>query len=349
MRILSFLAALLVGGCTTLAPIADAPLKPESAPITIAEMRGLMEPLASDQFEGRMSGTPGEDRTVAYLATRLHAAGVHPGMADGSYIQEFPVDVTDRKRTVKDNGPPGGQSGFTEATQAAGKISSRNVVGVVRGRNSDGKAVVLMAHWDHLGICRPKDSDDRICNGASDNASGVASTLAVAARVARLNLDRDVWFVFTGAEEWGLLGAKAFADNPPLPLDSIVAGFNQDTIAIAPAGTPVAVLGAKGSALEALIRATALAVGRGWDDDGDGDVMLKFQDGWALAEKGVPFVLTGGGISDFRALKAYLDANYHGVDDEMGPALELGGATEDANFHVALVRRAASRNFQPGG
>lgn len=347
MRLLALAALLPIAGCTGSLEKRIAPPAPAISPVTEAELRALMTPLASDGFEGRMPGTAGEDRTIAYLATQLHGAGVAPGMSDGTYIQRFAIDLGGRKRLVDDPGPPSGQAGFTEAMQAAKNLSSRNVIGVVRGRNPDGKAVVMMAHWDHLGICRPKDPDDRICNGASDNASGVAAILAVASRVSQMRLDRDVWFVFTGAEEWGLLGAKAFAANPPVPLADIVAGFNQDTVAIAPAGTPVALLAVKGSPLETLVRETAAAMGRRWDGDRDADVMLHFQDGWALAEKGVPFVLAGSGISDFAALEAYLQSDYHGVDDEMSETLELGGATADANLHVALVKRAASRQFQP--
>ena len=58
------------------------------------------------------------------------------------------------------------------------------------------------------------------------------------ARAARQGpqLDRDVYFLATTAEELGLLGAHAFAENPPLPLDQIVAAFNIDSVALAPRG-----------------------------------------------------------------------------------------------------------------
>ncbi|MFX8425972.1 M20/M25/M40 family metallo-hydrolase, partial [Acinetobacter baumannii] len=76
-----------------------------------------------------------------------------------------------------------------------------------------------------------------ICNGAVDNASG----LAVITEVARAlslgrQLDRDVYVLATTGEELGLLGAKAFAENPPVPLDRIVAVLNVDSTGIVPAG-----------------------------------------------------------------------------------------------------------------
>ena len=47
--------------------------------------------LASDTFEGRAPGTPGEDRTIGYLIGRFQALGLEPGGADGSWTQEVPL------------------------------------------------------------------------------------------------------------------------------------------------------------------------------------------------------------------------------------------------------------------
>ncbi len=203
-----------------------------------------------------------------------------------------------------------------------------------------------MAHWDHLGRCAPQAAD-KICNGAIDNASGVAAIIAVAENVARLGLDRDVWFVATGAEEWGLLGARAFADAPPLPLASIVAGFNLDMIAIAPAGAKVAMVAPPYSRLESLVRKSTVALGRTWDGDRDADGYLRRQDGWVLAERGVPMVMAGGSFSDPALLQRFLAAGYHRPGDELRLDTDLGGAVDDANLHLELVRRAASRKFAP--
>ncbi|MEO8619003.1 MAG: M28 family peptidase [Sphingomicrobium sp.] len=342
MRKFLLAVSLLLAGCATV------PDRPAAfAPIDDAEMRGLIASLASDDFEGRMVGTAGEDKTIAFLAERLKLAGVSGGVAGGGYAMRF--DIAERERPLPAEGPgmPNGQIAFMKAMNAAGAISSRNVVGVVRGRHSDGKAVVVMAHWDHFGICRPTDPVDRICNGAIDNASGSAAVLAVAARVARMRLDRDVWFVLTGAEEWGLLGAKAFVENPPIPLSSIVAGFNLDTIAIAPKGMPVAMVAAPKTGLEPLVKAAAQALGRKWDGDDEAAGFLRRQDGWAFAEKDVPMVMAGGSFSDLKLLQAFLGKAYHGVDDELTDATDLGGAVDDANLHVEMVRRAASREFEP--
>jgi hypothetical protein len=335
----AFFGALLLAGCATV------PVQQRTA-IGEPDMRATIAMLASDGFEGRMAGTPGEAKTISYIAERFRAAGLANG-ARGPvpYLDPFPVAARPAPK-ASGKGGPSGQSEFMAHMARLGGFTSHNVIGVARGRHPDGRAVVLMAHWDHLGLCAPA-ALDKICNGAIDNASGVAAIIAVAEQVARMGLDRDVWFVATGAEEWGLLGARAFADRPPLPLSAIVAGFNLDTIAIAPAGARVAIVAPPAARLEPMVKDAALAMGRQWDGDHEADSFLRRQDGWALAERGVPMVMAGGSFSDLALLKRFFAGDYHGPNDELRPDTDLGGAVEDANLHLELVRRAASRHFDP--
>ena len=338
MRLLPIAAALMLAGCTTVPP--PPPLVPS---ITDRDLRSSVAVLSSDKFEGRMPGTPGEAKTIAYIADRFRSAGLSSGSRGATPFLD-PFTVAARPAPKVPDATPQGE--FMTLAARLGSFTSHNVVGVARGLYPDGKAVLLMAHWDHLGICAPKAAD-KICNGAVDNASGVAAMIAVAEQVARLGLDRDVWFVATSAEEWGLLGARAFADRPPLSLASIVAGFNLDMIAVAPSGASVAMVAPPHSRLEALIRQSTAALGRTWDGDREADHFLHRQDGWVLAERGVPMVMVGGSFSDMARLRRFFDSRYHGPADELRTDTDLGGAVDDANLHLELVRRAASRRFLP--
>ena len=316
-----------------------------SVPVTDAEVRSTIGVLASDEFQGRMAGTPGGDKASAFLADRFRTAGLVS--LPGGFLQGFKVDHKPTPKPADSVKLPSGQRYFIEQMNKRGPFMAYNVIGKAPGRAPDGRVVVVMAHYDHLGICMPEGAADRICNGAVDNASGVAALVAIAGRVAQMKLDRDVWFVATCAEEWGLLGAKAFADSPPAPLTSIIAGFNLDMVAIAPKGAPVAMVAPKGSALVKLVRDAAAAMGRAWDGDDETASFLQRQDGWALAQRGVPMIMAGGSFSDLRLLNAYLDKDYHNPTDELRTDTELGGAVDDANLHVELVRRAASRSTLP--
>lgn len=227
-------------------------------------------------------------------------------------------------------------------------LTSHNVIGRLPGRRPDGRIVLLTAHWDHLGLCGPEGAADRICNGAVDNASGLAAMLAVAERLARSRPDRDVWFVATTAEEQTLQGANALVGNPPFRLDDVIAGFNLDTIAIGTRGAAVSAVAAPGSPLVSLVRQAATSQGKTFVAPGDAQSFISRQDGWAFVQRGIPMVFAGSSFTDPARLAAYLRSPYHGPDDELTDVLDLSGAAADADLHLELIRRAASRDYRGG-
>jgi len=68
-----------------------APLKPALDALDAGDLLGHIKTLASDAFEGRAPGTPGEVKTVDYLTTRFQALGLKPGNPDGTYVQDVPL------------------------------------------------------------------------------------------------------------------------------------------------------------------------------------------------------------------------------------------------------------------
>jgi hypothetical protein len=227
-------------------------------------------------------------------------------------------------------------------------IASNNVVGRLRGAGETGESLLYLAHWDHLGLCEPEGAD-RICNGAVDNASGVAALLEIARALARApRPKRDILFLATTAEEMGLLGAEYFAARPAVPLASLVAAINLDTVAIGPKGEKVAVMGRGIAPLDALIDATVAEAGRTLDEDDEAAAFVERQDGWALARAGVPAIMVGGSFSDMKILGAFLAGAYHSPADNPGPGVVLDGAAEDADLMVALGRKLADPGTYPG-
>jgi Peptidase family M28 len=221
------------------------------------------------------------------------------------------------------------------------RFNSSNVIGKISGRKKNSGALLFMGHWDHLGICGPEDAPDRICNGAVDNASGIAVMNEVAEALAKKKHDRDIYFVATTAEESGLLGAYAFAEKPVVPLDEIVLSLNVDTIAIAPRGSKVAIIGRGTTPLDAGVEAVAKKTGRAIESSTDANAFIQRQDGWALTQKGVPALMVGGSFADLNLMQKFLGSDYHGPNDELTDSTELGGAAEDADLHIALGRHFA--------
>ncbi|HMS22102.1 M28 family peptidase [uncultured Sphingorhabdus sp.] len=227
-------------------------------------------------------------------------------------------------------------------------IRSNNIIGKFAGRKPDSGAVVLMGHWDHFGVCRPESDEDRICNGAVDNASGMAVLTEVAKRLGKAKFDRDIYFIGTTAEEYGLIGARAFAADPAVALDQIKVVLNVDTVAIAPKGAKVAIIGRGKTDLDADVEAIARKLKRKIEPSTDANAFLQRQDGWALTEKNVPALMVGGSFADLGKLEAFLKTDYHGPKDEVVDTLQLGGAAEDADLHVELGRYFAdTRKYKP--
>jgi len=230
-----------------------------------------------------------------------------------------------------------------EATTRETTIQTHNMIGMIPGKKPGTGAVLFVAHWDHFGLCGEQSVEDPICNGAIDNASGLAALTEIARQLAKgRKLDRDVYFLATTAEEFGLLGAHAFAENPPLPLTQIVAAFNIDSIALAPSGTPLGIVGRGMTGLDKTIAEVAMEQGREIIGSDDANAFVRRQDGWALLQHDIPTVMVTSAYGDIERVRRFFETHYHRPSDDLALELELGGAVEDVNFHVALARRFAN-------
>lgn len=227
--------------------------------------------------------------------------------------------------------------------------TSWNIVGRLPGNDPAAGALLYLAHWDHLGLCRPEGVPDRICNGAVDNASGVAMMLEVARGLIQSGKRpvRDIWFVATTAEEMGLLGAHALAKAPPVDAAKIAAVLNFDTVAIAPRGVPVAMLGRGQPALDAAVDAVSRRMGRRINPSDAANALAQRQDGWAFAQQGIPAAMVGGSLN-MDLLQAYLGQEYHKPGDDLSQPLPLDGVAQDVELHVALgLMLADPKRYRP--
>ncbi|MCK3685019.1 M20/M25/M40 family metallo-hydrolase [Maribellus sp. YY47] len=115
---------------------------------------------------------------------------------------------------------------------------TRNIVAMLPGVDEKLKdeVVVIGAHYDHLGMGGPGSGSravDTVAvhNGADDNASGVAAVIQLAEKFASLKTNkRTLIFAAFGAEEMGLVGSKAFTNDPPVASEKMVAMFNFDMV-----------------------------------------------------------------------------------------------------------------------
>jgi hypothetical protein len=124
---------------------------------------------------------------------------------------------------------------LTEQLQPLGTVQTQafsggtNVVATIPGTDLADEYVVVGAHYDHLGSsCTYKKSNDTICNGATDNAAGVAAALAIARSIGAKHTRRSVVVGLWDGEEDGLVGSRWYADHPLVPLADTVGYVNFD-------------------------------------------------------------------------------------------------------------------------
>ncbi len=115
------------------------------------------------------------------------------------------------------------------------KVTTHNVVGMVKGTKTPDSYIVVGGHYDHLGMGGQgsgsrKPDTIAVHNGADDNASGTAGVIEIAQKVADNPLESSVIFIAFSSEELGLIGSKYFVNNPIIDLKKVKAMINMDMV-----------------------------------------------------------------------------------------------------------------------
>jgi Zn-dependent M28 family amino/carboxypeptidase len=308
----------------------------------------------------------------SWTGDQVRLASTPPGLAFGGWIRQ-PVlaelfsarglDLTQlmAQAARRDFRPVA--TGITVAVAVTSTLRRTNTVNVVgRLAGSDpalrDEAVLITAHYDHLGIGAPVRGDS-IMNGAVDNASGVATILALADAFVRSGVRprRSLVFVgFTG-EEKGLLGSAAFAERPPIPPALLAGILNIDPANLYGATRDIAALGTDqsslGRAFEQAARAERLRVTI------DSSSLLRGSffrsDHFPLARIGVPGLSFESG-SDFvgkpagwgeEQASAYNRDRYHQPADELLPSYTPDGALQQARVLARTALLVGNATGQP--
>jgi Zn-dependent M28 family amino/carboxypeptidase len=242
------------------------------------------------------------------------------------------------------------------------RVAAPNVAGILVG--SDPKLrdeyVVYSAHWDHLGIGTPNRVNDSIYNGALDNATGVASVIAIAEAFANLppaqRPRRSSLFLFPTAEEQGLLGAEWYSKHPLVPLDKTAANVNLDSMNVLGPTNDFIPLGAERSSLKAVVEAVAREKRLKVSPDTRPEQGSFFRsDHFPFAKVGVPSISLkegndyvgrpkGWGEEQFRA---YNTAHYHQPSDEYRDTWDFRGMIQEAEIAMAIGRKIADADAKP--
>lgn len=188
----------------------------------------LLSTIAADSMEGRLAGSRGARMTARFLAAELERYGVEPGAPEGGFFQHVPLARLASGRLAL----PSPEVAFDTLAAEGLLEGSVNVVGLIRGSDPDvaTEAVVIGAHFDHVGVGSPVDGDS-IYNGADDDGTGTVAVLEIARALAGGTPPRrTVVVLLSTAEESGLLGTRWYIENPTVPLEHTVADFQIEMI-----------------------------------------------------------------------------------------------------------------------
>jgi len=167
--------------------------------------------IASDEMEGRDTGSPGQKKAGEYMIAYYKSLGISYPKVLGSYYQKVPSDFM--KKRGGNNLP-----------------DSENILAFIEGSEKPDEVVVISAHYDHVGT-----KNGVVYNGADDDGSGTVAVMEIAkafqsAKKAGNGPKRSILFLHVTGEEHGLFGSEYYTDHPVFPLASTVVDLNIDMI-----------------------------------------------------------------------------------------------------------------------
>ena len=174
------------------------------------ELKKNLMVIASDEMEGRQTGSEGQKKAGVYMIDYYKNLGVSYPKALGSYYQKVPKEALKSRR---------------------GELpDSENILAFIEGTEKPEEIIVISAHYDHVGT-----NNGVIYNGADDDGSGTVAVMEIAeafqqAKKAGKGPKRSILFLHVTGEEHGLLGSKYYSENPVFDLKNTVANLNIDMI-----------------------------------------------------------------------------------------------------------------------
>lgn len=225
------------------------------------------------------------------------------------------------------------------------EFKSQNVIGMLNSdKNIFDEFIIVSAHYDHLGI-GPEIENDKIYNGALDNALGVSALIEIARTLKNYEslLNKSIIFLAITAEEHGLLGSIYYTDNPIVPLYKTIANINIDGVAYIDDFNSVIGVGAELSDLGAILKNTADKLNLNITkvpEEFYSQESFNRSDQIAFAKAGIPSILVLDGIeykSTLRedALKKIFNYNtniYHTPFDDLSIEVNYDAVKKHTEF-----------------
>ena len=297
--------------------------------ITAEELKTHLYIVASDEMEGRETGSEGQKKAGVYLIDQYKKDGISFPAAATNFYQHIPAAFLNAKRN--ENLP-----------------DSENIWAYIEGSEKPNEVLVISAHYDHVGTKKGK-----IYNGADDDGSGTVALLEIAqafqmAKKAGHGPKRSILFLHVTGEEHGLHGSRYYSENPLFPLVNTIANINIDMIgrrddAHADSNNYVYVIGADRLSsdldticTEANAKYTKMNLDYKFNDPKDPNHFYERSDHYNFAKNGIPSVFFFNGVH----------ADYHKHTDT-AEKIEYDALAKRTQFAFVTAWELANRENRP--
>lgn len=179
--------------------------------ITATDLKTHLTIVASDEMEGRETGSAGQKKAGNYLIDQYKANKI-----------TFPKGATDYYQKVP--------AAYLNAKKNENLADSENIWAYIEGSEKPNEVIVISAHYDHVGM-----KNGEVYNGADDDGSGTVALLEIAQafKIAKKEGNgpkRSVLILHVTGEEHGLHGSRFYSENPLFPLANTITDINIDMI-----------------------------------------------------------------------------------------------------------------------
>jgi len=179
--------------------------------ISEKDLKKMLYTIASDEMEGRETGSKGQKKAGLYMIEQYKKSGI-----------SFPKGASDFYQPVP--------AAFMNAKRNQNLPDSENIWAYIEGSEKPNEVLVISAHYDHVGI-----KDGEVYNGADDDGSGTVALIEMAKAFAKAKKQghgpkRSILFLHVTGEEHGLHGSRYYSENPLFPIANTIADINIDMI-----------------------------------------------------------------------------------------------------------------------
>ncbi|MFD2891408.1 M28 family metallopeptidase [Flavobacterium chuncheonense] len=300
-------------------------IKPYIDYISTGDLEKNLYFIASDENEGRDTGSEGQKRAGKYLIEQYEESGIsYPPKADGWY-QKVPAEFMAR--------------GFAPKLP-----DSENIWAYIEGSEKPDEVLVISAHYDHVGM-----KNQEVYNGADDDGSGTVAVLEIAKAFQKAKKDgngpkRSILFLHVTGEEHGLHGSRYYSEHPLFPIANTVVDINIDMIGRRDTLHPdtsnyIYVIGSDRLSTELHqineemnAKYTQIELDYKYNDRNDPERIYYRSDHYNFAKKGIPSIFFFNGVHE----------DYH-MPTDTPDKIEYDALTKRARLAFALAWEIANR------